>query len=129
MGAIWLNAAIQLAEVNMMLIQQSIPYNQSGYTTINAAVTSGASSPVQIALMNGVINPGVPLTASQISAVNIASGVSGGIAQTLSTRGYYFQVLPATGTQRANRTSPTTTLWYMDGGSVNQLNIASIDIQ
>ncbi len=129
MGAIWLNAAIQLAEVNMMLIQQSIPYNQSGYTTINAAVTSGASSPVQIALMNGVINPGVPLTASQTSAVNIASGVSGGIAQTLSTRGYYFQVLPATGTQRANRTSPTTTLWYMDGGSVNQLNIASIDIQ
>jgi hypothetical protein len=59
--------------------------------------------------------------------VDTAAGLI--IDPTLATIGYYLQVLPATSTQRNNRQSPTCTLWYMDGGSVNQLNLASIDIQ
>ena len=126
-SAIWLNAAIQLAEVNNMLLQQSIPYNQAGYAIIDSAVTTGVGSPVQMALKNGVINPGVTLSAAQISAVNAAAGIT--IDPTLNTRGWYFQVQNATPTMRANRTSPVTTLWYMDGGSVNQMTIASVNIQ
>ena len=135
-GAIWLNAAIQLAEVNNMMLQNTIPYNAAGANMIESATCSGVSSPVQMALTNGVITKGVSLTAAQISAVNSAAGVNAqnpttgvNVAATLPTTGYYFQVGQATGTQRANRTSPPCTLWYMDGGSVNQLNIASINIQ
>ena len=135
-GAVWLNAAIQLAEVNNMMLQNTIPYNPAGANMIESAVTCGVGSPVQMALNNGVITKGVILTAAQISAVNSAASVNAqnptlgvNIAATLPTTGYYFQVGQATPTQRANRTSPPCTLWYMDGGSVNQLNIASIDIQ
>jgi hypothetical protein len=135
-SAIWLNAAIQLAEVNNMLIQQSIPYNATGYNMIESAACSGPSSPVQMALVNGVINKGVLLTAAQASAVNTAASVNAqnpnqgiNVASILPTTGYYFQVGVASGTARMNRTSPPCTLWYMDGGSVNQLNVASINIQ
>jgi hypothetical protein len=135
-GAVWLNAAIQLAEVNNMLVQQSIPYNATGYNMIESAACAGPSSPVQMALVNGVINKGVVLTAAQASAVNTAASVNAqnpsaglNIAAILPTNGYYFQVGVASGNARANRTSPPCTLWYMDGGSVNQLNIASVNIQ
>jgi hypothetical protein len=126
-GAIWLNAAIQLAEVNNMLLQQAIPDNQAGYAMIDSAVTTGVGSPVQMALKNGVINTGVTLSSAQISAVDAAAGIV--IDPTLNQRGWYFQVQNATPTMRANRTSPVTTLWYMDGGSVNQMTIASVNIQ
>jgi hypothetical protein len=79
------------------------------------------------ALNAGVINTGVALTSTQIAQVNSAAGVA--IDQVLATRGYYLQVLPASGNSRNNRTTPPCTLWYMDGGSVNQLNLASIDVQ
>jgi len=59
--------------------------------------------------------------------VDTAAGLV--IDPVLATVGYYLQVLPATVTQRNSRLSPTCTLWYMDGGSVNQLNLASINIQ
>jgi hypothetical protein len=122
-GAIWLNSALQLALLNMFTLMNSIPYNNAGYATIKA----GCKATLDLALMNGVINRGVALTAAQANAVDTAAGLI--IDPTLATIGYYLQVLPATSTQRNNRQSPTCTLWYMDGGSVNQLNLASIDIQ
>lgn len=122
-GAIWLNSALQLALMNMFTLMNSIPYNNAGYATIKA----GCKAPLDLALLNGVINRGVALTASQANAVDTAAGLI--IDPTLATIGYYLQVLPASPTQRNSRQSPTCTLWYMDGGSVNQLNLASIDIQ
>ena len=122
-SAIWMNNALQLALVNMFTTMNSVPYNNAGYAMIKAACTSTLS----LALQNGTINTGVALTATQANAVDTAAGVT--IDPVLATAGYYLQVLPVTGTQRNNRQSPTCTLWYMDGGSVNQLNLASIDIQ
>lgn len=122
-GAIWLNAALQLALVSMFTQMNSIPYNNAGYATIKA----GCKATLDQALVNGVIVRGVALTASQANAVDTAAGLV--IDPVLATVGYYLQVLPATVTQRNSRLSPTCTLWYMDGGSVNQLNLASINIQ
>lgn len=122
-SAIWLNNALQLALVGMFTSVNSVPYNNAGYATIKA----GCAGTLNLALQNGTINTGVALTPLQASQVDTAAGVI--IDPVLATTGYYLQVLPATGTQRANRTSPTCTLWYMDAGSVNQLNLASINIQ
>jgi hypothetical protein len=66
-------------------------------------------------------------TAASVNAQNPNQGIN--VASILPTTGYYFQVGVASGTARMNRTSPPCTLWYMDGGSVNQLNVASINIQ
>jgi hypothetical protein len=122
-GAIWLNSALQLALVNLFTIMNSIPYNNAGYTTIK----TGCKGTLDLALNNGVISRGVVLTPSQANAVDTAAGLV--IDPILATIGYYLQVLPANSTQRNARQSPTCTLWYMDGGSVNQLNLASINIQ
>jgi hypothetical protein len=122
-SAIWLNNALQLALVNMFTSINSVPYNNAGYATIK----SGCKSTLDQGLLNGTINRGVALTSSQANSVDTAAGLI--IDPVLATAGYYLQVLPATPTQRNNRQSPTCTLWYMDGGSVNQLNLASINIQ
>jgi hypothetical protein len=122
-NAIWLNSALQLALINMFQLMNTVPYTNAGYATIKA----GCKSTLDLALYNGVIDRGVALTSAQANAVDTAAGLV--IDPVLATTGYYLQVLPATGTQRNNRTSPPCTLWYMDGGSVNQLNLASIDIQ
>jgi hypothetical protein len=122
-SAIWLNSALQLALITMFTSFNSIPYNNAGYAIIKA----GCQTTLQQAVTNGVINRGVALTATQASQVDTAAGLT--IDPILATTGYYLQVLPATPTQRANRTTPTCSLWYMDGGSVNSLTLASIDIQ
>lgn len=122
-NAIWLNAGLQLALVNMFTNLPAVPYNPQGYGMIKAACLG----PITAGLNAGVINTGVALSALQIAQVNSAAGLA--IDQPLLNNGYYLQVLPATSNQRNNRQSPPATLWYMDGGSVNQLNLASIDIQ
>jgi hypothetical protein len=122
-NAIWLNSSLQLALVNMFTNLNAIPYNPQGYSMIKAA----ALGPITAALNAGVINTGVVLTALQIANVNSAAGLT--IDPALANNGYYLQVLPASANQRNNRLSPPCTLWWMDGGSVNQLNLASISIQ
>ena len=74
----------------------------------------------------GAIRAGVPLSAAQKAQVNAAAGVI--IDPILATRGWYLQVLAATAQTRGLRQTPPIKLWYMDGQSVQQLNIASIDI-
>lgn len=120
---IWLNSALQASMLTLLRNAGSIPYNAQGYTQIEQTL----SDPVAAALNYGAIRPGVQLSASQISQVNSSAGLS--IDQALSTRGWYLQVLPATPDVRAVRGSPPCTLWYMDGGSIQALNLASIALQ
>jgi hypothetical protein len=63
---------------------------------------------------------------AQAAEVNNDAGVT--ISTTLNQRGWYFQVLDATPQVRAARASPPCTFWYMDGQSVQQLNLSSIDV-
>lgn len=122
-NAIWLNNAIQLAEMQLLTNRKAVPYDALGYNLITAAATDPITQGVQF----GAITPGIPLSASQVAQVNAAAGVA--IDSVLSTRGWYFQVLPATAQVRANRQSPPCTLWYMDGGSVQKLTINSVAVQ
>jgi hypothetical protein len=118
-----INSQLQLAMMTLLTTVNSIPYNAQGYALIDAA----AADPINEALNFGSIRPGVPLSSLQAAEVNNAAGTK--IDGVLSTRGWYLQILPATAQVRALWGSPPITLWYMDGGSVQKITLASIVIQ
>lgn len=120
---IWLNNALQQALATLLRSVNSIPYNQAGYTLINQA----CMDPINAALNFGAIRPGVTLSSAQAAEVNNAAGAS--VSNVLSTRGWYLQIKDATPQVRQARQSPPITLWYMDGQSVQQINLASILVQ
>lgn len=120
---IQLNNALQLALMTLLTQAKSIPYNQAGYTMIRAA----CADPINAALNFGSIRPGVQLSALQAAEVNAQAGQK--IDDTLSTQGYYLQVRPATAQVRAARGTPPCTLFYTDGQSIQNINLASIIVQ
>lgn len=120
---IWLNNSFQLALVTLLTQMKSIPYNDAGYALIRAA----CMDPINQALKFGAIRAGVPLSALQTAEVNTAAGVR--IDGALASQGWYLQILPAIAQVRGNRQSPPCTFWYMDGGSVQIINLASVEIQ
>lgn len=121
---IWLNSAIQLALMTLLTSQPSIPYNSDGYNLIRASLTDT----LQQALSNGVIQPGVTLSSTQRAQVNTAAG-DNRVADTLQNNGYFLQILDAPPATRVTRGSPPMTLWYTDGGSIQKIELASIDVQ
>lgn len=118
-----INSQLQLAMMTLLTTINSIPYNAQGYALIDAA----AADPINEALNFGSIRPGVPLSSLQAAEVNNAAGTK--IDGVLNTRGWYLQILPATAQVRALRGSPPITFFYMDGGSVQRITLASIVIQ
>lgn len=123
LNQIYLNSQLQLALVTLLQQMNSIPYNSAGNTLIAAA----CQDPINQAINFGSIVPGVALSAAQIAAVNSAAGFQ--IDTILSTRGWYLLIGVASAQVRAARGTPPMTLWYMDGGSVHQISLASILIQ
>lgn len=120
---IWLNNQFQLAMMTGLTQVNSIPYNVEGYTLIEAFLTD----PITQALNFGAIRAGVTLSAAQAAEVNAAAGLA--IDAVLSTRGWYLQVVDATAQVRGARQSPPINFWYMDGQSVQVLQMASILVQ
>lgn len=121
---IWLNNLLLQALINLLTQVKSIPYNQDGSTLIEAAL----SDPINQAVDFGAIRAGVTLSALQVQEVNTAAGNSQAGA-VLGSRGWYLQVKPPTPAVRQARGSPPCTFWYMDGQSVQQINLASVELQ
>lgn len=138
---IWLNAAFQLALMELLASVGAIPYNAAGYALIAGALYSGGGSassslsgdaqnpagPIAVAVNFGVITPGVQLASTQIQAVNNAAGKD--IATTLQNRGWYLQVKDPGAQARVTRSSPACTFWYNQGGSVQSITLNSIELQ
>jgi hypothetical protein len=120
---IWLNNAFQLALMSLLVAMKSISYNAQGYGLIQAA----CMDPIMAAVNFGAIRAGVTLSAAQVAEVNNAAGLA--IDSVLSQQGWYLQVLDATPIVRAARGSPPCTFWYMDGQSVQKINLASVEVQ
>jgi Protein of unknown function (DUF3383) len=118
-----INSALQLALVELLANTKSVPYTNLGYNLIRAACLD----PINQALAFGAIQPGVTLSAAQAAEVNTAAGVK--IDTTLSTVGWYLQILDPGSIVRGQRGSPKCTFWYTDGGSVQKINLASIDVE
>lgn len=119
---IWLNNQFQLAFMELLVNTTSIPYNRAGYTLIEAA----ALDTINEGLNFGAFRAGVTLSQAQAAEVNSQAGVP--IANTLNQFGWYFQVLDAPPQVRQERGSPPCTFWYMDGGSVQKINLSSIEL-
>jgi hypothetical protein len=119
---IWLNNAIQLALMVLLTSAKSVPSNLVGRELIRAA----CMDPINQALNFGMFGPSDPLSASQAAQVNNNAGLE--IASTIAAQGWYLQILAATAQVRAARTSPPITFWYHYNQSINQLNIASIEV-
>jgi hypothetical protein len=117
-----INAGLQLAILTFRASVKSLPYNQAGYNGIRAA----ALGPIQQNLVFGSIQPGVTLSPAQAAAVNIAAGTK--IDGTLSTVGWYLQILDPGSVVRGQGGSPVCTFWYTSGGSIRTINLASIDV-
>lgn len=119
---IYLNAQLQMAWFTALLAYGSVPYNQDGYTALYRA----AKDVVQAAVTSGIIRAGVTLSQSEIQQINNAAG---GVdaATVIQTRGWYLLITdPANVVQaRTTRTSPQVTLWYTDGGSIQQITAGS----
>lgn len=120
---IWLNNALQLAYMVFLSSVNSVPYNQQGYNQLRAV----ALDPINTALNAGVIQPGVTLSNSQRSQIDTAVG--GPAAAVVQTQGWFLDIKDATPETRAQRASPPMTLYYTDGGSVQQIELSSIEVQ
>lgn len=120
---ILMNSDFRLALAEYQTQAKSTPYNTRGYTKLRSVL----GDPIQKYLNFGAIQPNVPLSQSQAAQVNTAAGVA--IDGILSTVGWYLQILPASANTRGNRGSPPITFWYTDGGSIQKINMASIDVQ
>ncbi|MFM0507656.1 DUF3383 domain-containing protein [Paraburkholderia sp. RL17-373-BIF-A] len=120
---IFLTNQFQLAMMTGLTSVNSIPYNADGDTTIEAFLTD----PINQFQNFGGQRAGVALSAAEAAEVNAAAGLA--IDNVLSTRGWYLQVLAATAQVRAARGSPPINYWYMDGQSVQVLQMASILVQ
>lgn len=118
-----INAALQLALVELLATVKAVPYVNLGYNLIRAACLD----PINAALNFGAIQPGVTLNAAQAAEVNLAAGTK--IDTTLSTVGWYLQIKDPGAIVRGQRGSPACTFWYTDGGAVQKINLASIDVQ
>lgn len=119
---IWLNNNLQLALMTLLTSVGSIPYNPAGFAQVEAAL----NDPINAAVSFGAIRSGIELSSSQISAVNAAAGLK--IDGTLSQRGWYLQILAPTATVRQARGTPGITFWYVDGQSIQQINVTSTEL-
>lgn len=120
---IWMSNQFQLAMMELLTNVKSIPYDPAGYGLVNAAL----QDPISAAATFGAFDPNVNLSAAEIAEVNNAAGAN--IAGTLQTQGYYLQILAASAQVRASRGSPPITFWWVDGGSIQSLNLASVSVQ
>jgi uncharacterized protein DUF3383 len=120
---IYWNSVFQndLAELETQL--PNIPYTQIGYNDIHQALAA------DIAAMGafGAWVAGVALSPTEQLAVNTAAGIT--IAPTLQSQGWYLQVEDPGSTVRGERGSPVITFWYSDGGSIQALNLSSVDVE
>ncbi|WP_347558574.1 DUF3383 domain-containing protein [Robbsia sp. KACC 23696] len=120
---IWLTNAIQLAAMTLLTSVKSLPYDPVGYALVRAAY----QDPITAAVNFGMMDADVELSALEIAEVNNDAGTN--IATTLQNQGWYLQVLAATAAVRAARATPPCTLWYVDGGSIQKLNLAAVAVQ
>lgn len=119
----WLNATLAKDAIQVLKSNRSIPYNASGKAIIEASFADTINQGVAF----GGIRTGVSLSSQQISEIQNAVGAD--VSPSLIAKGYYLYIGDPTPTQRAERTSPPMTLWYCDGGAVQKITLASIEVQ
>jgi hypothetical protein len=117
------NNALQLAFMDYLANVRSVPYNAEGYSQLRTV----ALDPITAALNFGTIRPGVTMSNSQKAQVNSAAGAN--VSAALQNAGWFLKIGDASPTVRAARGSPPMTLWYLDGGSIQSIELSSVNVQ
>ena len=116
-GMIWLRAKIQRACMDGFSSVNRVPYTQKGYALIDAWI----SDPIREAKTAGVIDEGVKLSDAQ--KAQITQEVGEDISDTLFSNGYWFGIEDPASNVRAERGSPSVSLYYTYAGSVQKLEM------
>ncbi len=119
---VYLNSQFRLAMLTYLTSVNSVPYNPDGYNSLRLTM----QDPINQALNNGSIRTGVTLSQSQKAQLIQAAGLD--ISMTIEQQGYYLQILDPGAQVRGERGSPIINFWYTDGGAIQKITIASIDI-
>ena len=119
---VYLNSQFQLALMSLLTSVKSIPYNEAGYSLIRAAMID----PINSGINFGSIRTGVTLSESQKAQINQAAGRD--VSTIIEQQGYYLQILDPGAQVRGNRGTPVINFWYTDGGAVQKITVASIDV-
>lgn len=114
---------LQVAFMDILTAMKSIPYNADGYALLRAAAKDPATKMVNF----GAIRSGVSMSSAQIAEVKAEAGLD--ISAALYSHGWYLMITDATPSVRAARKSPPMKFWYMDGESVQSVDLTSIEIQ
>lgn len=122
-GQIWLNANLQGAVLALFKSNKTVPYNNAG----RALVATAMSDVIEQFKAWGGIRAGVTLSAAQ--KLEISNAVGEDVSATLFATGYYLYIGDMLPALRAGRTSPSCSLWYSDGGSIQKLTLASTEVQ
>ena len=116
-GNLWLRNALQVAIMSGFNQIGRARYSDPGYTTIRA----WCQDPINRAIRNGVIAPGVELSEAQ--KAQLFSEIGQNVADQIFTDGYYLQVEDPGAQARVNRESPTMGVWYTYDGAVHKFNV------
>lgn len=109
--------------MTMLTSYKLIPYNAVG-----KAIHRSACQDVINQMKNfGALQAGVDLSEQQKTQINIEAGYDA--ASQLQTTGYALLIGKATAQVRGNRGSLPMKFWYADGGSVQAVNLPSINVQ
>lgn len=120
---VFMNSQFQLDDMTLLTQVGFVPYDPAGYALLRAS----KQDTINTMLNFGGIATGVVLSSAQIAEINQAAGVNA--ASVIQTNGYYLQILDPGATVRAARGTPVQNFWYADGGSVQRLVLASIEVQ
>lgn len=118
-NTIWLKNVMQVSVMNGLTNAGRVPYNDRGYALIRAWL----QDPVNRAVNNGCIDPGVSLSESQKAQIYNETGKD--LTTELWTQGYAILVEDAGAAVRVGRNSPNISVYYTYGGSVNRIEVAS----
>lgn len=121
----WLNRAFQANLFALLRNVGQIPYTTSGTSIAKTSLQTVITQ----ALDNGVIQPGVTLSASEIATITSKFGSSA--ASAIQSTGYYLylKMESTDSATRASRKTPSLAFYYTDGQSVQSFEMASVEVQ
>ncbi|KLU14521.1 MULTISPECIES: DUF3383 domain-containing protein [Xenorhabdus] len=120
---VFLNSQLQLALMTMLTSFKSIPYNETGKAIHRAAL----KDPIDQMLNFGGIQRGVVLSEQQKKQINVEAGFDA--AAQIQTEGWCVMINDTPAQTRGLRKSMPLKFWYADGGSVQKVELPSINVQ
>ena len=117
LGSIWFRAKVQRSIMDGFASVNRVPYNPRGFSLIDAWL----SDPINAAKRVGVIDTGLRLSDSQKAQLMQECGKD--ISEQLFSTGYWYNIEAPEANVRANRGTPSMSLYYTYAGSCQKCEL------